>query len=188
MIRRVATAVLVGLLVALGAGAVGASPAIGHASEVGSSPEAGATLDAPPRTVTVEFDSAIFDVGAALVVRAADGTSVVLGAPRIEQRQISVDVDPAAAPGEFTVAYRVVAEDGHTIESTFDYTVAGEPTTAGSPSPASAPAPSAAGTTLPSTPPDAAPAETGSSPPFALLGAGALVVILAAAGALALRR
>jgi methionine-rich copper-binding protein CopC len=196
VIARGAAALLVGLLVALGAGTVGASPAVAHASEVGSSPEAGAILDAPPQTVAVEFDSPILDIGAAIVVRAADGASVVLGTPRIERQQISVDVDPAAAPGQYTVAYRVVAEDGHTIESTFDYTVAGTTSSTGLPTPASSSAssaassaaPSAASTAAPSTTPVAAAAETGSSPPYLLLGAGALVVILAAAGALALRR
>jgi copper resistance protein C len=198
VIARGAAALLVGLLVALGAGAVGASPAVAHASEVGSSPEAGAILDAPPRTVAVEFDSPILDIGAAIVVRTADGTSVVVGTPQIGRQQISVDVDPAAAPGTYTVAYRVVAEDGHTIESTFDFTVAGaalpaeasEPAAATPAAPSAAPtaAPSAAPTAAPSTTPVAAAAEDGSSPPYLLLGAGALVLVLAVAGALALRR
>lgn len=181
---------LAGLLVALGAGAVGATPAAAHASEVGSSPEAGATLDAPPQTVAVEFDSPILGIGAAIVVRAADGTSVAVGAPQIDRQRISVDVDQAAMPGEYTVAYRVVAEDGHTIESTFAYTVAGEALPAEASRPAAAPsaAPTYGPTAAPSAAPTAAPAADGSSPPYLLLGAGALVVILAAAGALALRR
>ena len=182
MIARVAAAALVGVLAGLGVAAAGASPASAHASEVGTSPEDGAVLDAAPATVAVEFDTPILDIGAAIVVRSAEGTAVTVGAPRLERQRIAVDVDPDAVPGDYTVAYRVVAEDGHTIESTFGYTVAGR--TPAAPAPAT-PAPATPASAAPAA---AAPSDAGSSPPYLLIGAGVLAILLVAAGALALRR
>ena len=98
----------------------------------------------------VTFDSPLMDIGAALVVRAADGTVISDAVPEVAGARIRVDVPPDAAPGTYTVAFRVVSQDGHPITATFDYTVAGDapgPAAAsapGSPSTASAPVPPSA--------------------------------------------
>lgn len=160
-----------------------AGPVAAHSSEAGSTPEAGEVLVAAPSLVEVRFDSPLLDVGAAMVVRGSDGTSVAVGPPRVGRRSVSVDVDPDAPPGAYSVAYRVVAADGHALESSFGYTVTGDapvPTegTAGA-SPTVAPGDASDGPSA---------AEPSSTSPLVLLAGGVLVLLLAGAGAIALRR
>ena len=115
----------VALLAAL-ALVVPASGASAHASWLSSTPEAGATVETAPSQVRVEFDSGLLDSGAALVVTNADGVVISEPTPVIERSTISIAVDPGAPAGIYTVAFRIVSEDGHTVSDSFDYTVAGE--------------------------------------------------------------
>lgn len=180
----------------LGAGAiVGASPAFGHASGVGSSPAADEVLPSPPSNVTIDFDSGLLDMGAALVVRDQDGTSIVTGEPVIDDRSFSVAVDPAAPPGVYDVAYRVVSADGHTVEGAFTYTVEGTPAAgessvdAGASAPAAPPAGDAETTPTEAAAPvtTSAAEESGGFPVIWVVGVG-LVVIVGVGAALLLRR
>jgi hypothetical protein len=169
------------LALALGLGA--APAAVGHASQTGSTPAAGSVLAEAPTTVEVTFDTPVMDIGAALVVRSAAGDVVSEGAPTVQRTSIRLAVAPDAGPGTYSVAFRVVAEDGHAITSTFDYTVAGDPTAssvAASPDAASSTAPA-----LPTVTP--APDDPPAGPPLALIAAGLLVLTLIVAGAIALR-
>jgi methionine-rich copper-binding protein CopC len=176
---------------------IGMPSAMAHASQTGSTPEAGAVLEAAPSTVEVTFDSPLMDIGAALVVRAGDGTVISDPTPEVAGPRIRVDVPADAAPGTYTVAFRVVSQDGHPITATFDYTVAGdapEPTAASAPvSPSATATATATATASASVPPSAeavaAPErEESSGPPTALIVGGLLVLTLAVVGAIALRR
>ena len=149
-----------------------------HSSQIGSNPAASARLDEAPNRVGVTFDSPLMDVGAALVVRAADGSDVTSGPPEISRNEISVPVRSDVTGGEFTVAYRVVSQDGHTVTSTFGYTVLG----GADPAPA---------TPSPSAPSDVAAddePEDGGGMPVLLLVAGLLGLTVIIVGAIALRR
>ena len=192
MMARLGGAAAAALLAVLGALTVGMAPAAAHSNQVGTSPEDGALLETLPETVRVDFDSPLLDMGVALVVRDAGGASVAVGDPRLERQRISVDLDPDAGPGEYTVAYRVVAEDGHTLEGSFGFTVAGEVASPAASMPASSSAPSAASPGEASAASTAEPlpadVEQDAGPPYLLLGLGALAIVLVAAGALALRR
>ena len=175
---------------------IGASPAFGHASQVGSSPAADDVLPASPSEVTVTFDSGLLDMGAALVVRGQDGTSIVTGEPVIDDRSFSVAVDPSAPAGAYDVAYRVVSADGHTVEGSFTYTVEGTPDAAepSSVAASSASPAAAAGEEVSESAPEAAPPLTtsdaeasGGFPVIWVVGVG-LVVIVGIGAALLLRR
>lgn len=176
LMRALAVAVL-----ALALGGIGMPVAVGHASQTGSTPAAGAVLDAPPSSVEVTFDTPLMDIGAALVVRSEDGTVISEAVPEVARTRIRVGVQTDAPPGTYTVAFRVVSQDGHPITSTFDYTVTGN---------ASAATASDAPSTPTSSSADAEPTseEPSDGPPIALIAAGLLVLTLAAAGAIALRR
>ena len=186
IVRAVAAAVT-----ALVVGVIGMPPAMAHASQTGSTPEAGAVLEAAPSTVEVTFDSPLMDIGAALVVRAGDGTVISDDTPEVAGARIRVDVPADAAPGTYTVAFRVVSQDGHPITSTFDYTVAGDapgPAAASAPGSPSASAPASA-PVPPSAEAVAAPLlEESGGPPTALIVGGLLVLTLVVVGAIALRR
>ncbi len=118
-------AVVVALVLGLTGLVAATAPAAAHSQQIGSSPEPDDVLVAAPTEVVVEFDTPIVDMGAAVAVRSLDKESIVTGPPTIGERSIAVPLDASAAPGTYTVAYRVVSEDGHTISDTFTYTLAG---------------------------------------------------------------
>lgn len=156
-----------------------------HSSQISSSPAEGAELTSPPREVTVTFDAPLLDVGAAMVLRVGDRT-VSRGAPQVRGRSVTVAVDPAAPDGAYSVAYRVVSKDGHTVESSFTFRV-GAASGVGTPSVAPSVAPSIA----PSLPPTVAP----SLPPtvsehstLVWIVAGVLLLVIAGVGTAVLRR
>lgn len=171
----------------------GAVPAFGHASQVGTSPEADSVLDAAPAEVTITFDSGLLDMGAALVVRDQDGTSIVTGEPVIDDRAFSIAVDPSAPAGAYDVAYRVVSADGHTVEGSFTYTVDGtaDSSVEAGPSSSSATPTSEAVEATATEPTESAPAssaeESGGFPVIWIVGVG-LVAIVGIGVALLLRR
>jgi methionine-rich copper-binding protein CopC len=173
--RAVAAVVLL-----VGVTAVGATaPAAAHSSQIGSSPATDATVASVPREVSVEFDTPLLDVGAAMVVRTGERT-VSVDAPTVNRRSISIALQPDAPAGDYIVAYRVVSEDGHTIESTFAFTVAGS-------TPETTPSQTAAPETTPSVVASTESAPT-SDPPYLLIGLGIAALLALVIGALALSR
>lgn len=132
-------------MVALLLGAAGT--AVAHASLVRSDPGDGASLAAPPTTVSLTFNEAI-STPAYVVVTAPDGTRVEVGEPQIVDGTVTQPIDPAAAPespGEWTLAYRVVSVDGHPVTGELSFTVTGDhkpsaPASTSGASPAAAPA------------------------------------------------
>jgi methionine-rich copper-binding protein CopC len=125
---RCALATVAVVAALLGGALLTAAPASAHVSVVGTSPAAGAVLHAAPSAVEVQFDSGLLDIGFAMVVRSADGHTVSSGRAQVGLDSISTATDPAAGPGTYTVAFRVVSADGHEVTSSFTYTVTGEAT------------------------------------------------------------
>ena len=176
---------------AIVASATGASA---HAAWLSTSPEAGGTVDVAPSEVRVTFDSGLLDSGAALVVTNADGVVISEPTPVIDRTEISVAVDPGAPAGVYTVAFRVVSEDGHTVSESFDYTVAQSASVA--PNASAAPvadAPSADATIAPAAPPSASPvaqpeaaAQVQAEPESSSGGVPVWVWIVAAVGLIAI--
>lgn len=109
--QRAAAALAVVVVLVVGT----AGPASAHASLVSVDPPDGARLDESPPTVTLTFSEAIsVDLGGVRVLD-ADGTSVHVGAARVEGAVATVDLRPDLPPGTYIVAYRVVGEDGHPV-------------------------------------------------------------------------
>lgn len=113
-------AALVGLLLV---SAVAAPSSYAHADLASSDPAAGAALAVAPSAVTLTFSEelvadtvnvALSDEGGPLegIVAKTDGAVVTVPWPT------------EAGAGSYTVAYRVVSQDGHPIDGSFDFTVA----------------------------------------------------------------
>lgn len=109
-------AVVVGLLWAAG-------PASAHATLQTIDPASDAVVDAVPDTVTLTFDEPVAAPTGAVQVVAPDGGRVD-GAVSLADgdRVVGVEVD-GEAKGTYTVAYRVVSDDGHTITGSFVFHV-----------------------------------------------------------------
>lgn len=182
-----------GVLLAVLAAVLPVVPAQAHDALVGTVPPADAVLEQPPDVVRLTFTDEILPTAPGILVRSADGETVIDAVPALAGREASTVLPPGLADGTYTVSWRVVSADGHPISGSFAFTVrrpasttapqpsaaAGTTATAGPTSTTgAAPAPGSAPTT------PAAPSATGdSSSPVALVVGGsiALLVLLAAA-------
>jgi hypothetical protein len=146
------------LLGALTGAAGTAAPASAHAALQSSSPVEGAVLTTPPGEVRLAFNqrpaSSPLEVAVTL-----DGRIVESGPARTDGTTVVTPVS-LPGPGAYTVAYRVVARDGHPVQGAVRFRVAGSATPTPSANPSStevaklAPRASASPTELVPPPPD----------------------------------
>lgn len=107
-----------------------ASPASAHNPPPVPTPADGATLDAVPAEVRLDYSAPILAVGSVLEVTGPDGAKVSDGASVVGEKDV-VQAITDAGPGEYTLVWRVTSEDGHPVDGTSTFTVtAAEPTTA----------------------------------------------------------
>lgn len=126
-----ALAALTAFALVVGTAVVGsAHPAYAHASLVSSDPDEGSTLDAAPTEVTLTFNEVVREP-AFVVITAPDGKQQELDKPTIDGEVVTQALDPdteaAIHPGgAWTLAYRVVSDDGHTVQGHVRFRVTGE--------------------------------------------------------------
>ena len=177
MVRRGAAAVVVVLLVALGA--VGAAvPASAHAMLERTSPGADSVVARAPEAVDVTFSEAVSLVPGA--VRVYDGglREVDTGAathPGGDPDSASVALPSGLAAGTYTVTWRVVSADSHPVSGGFRFSI-GHPGPSATPPPAPDDGGGAAGVLL-------AAARFVEFAGLALLGGAVVLVALRRAGA-----
>jgi copper transport protein len=91
------------------------SVAWGHASFVRSTPENGAVVAAAPASVRVFFTDDVRVAGGIRVIENGGG-SVLAGEPRVVNgRVLVVPLQPGLPDGDYTVLWRVVSDDGHSL-------------------------------------------------------------------------
>ena len=166
LVRGSVTVLLGGLLVAAGLGLAPAASA--HSELVSASPADGSTVSTPPKHVVLTFNEDVGTVGDAIIVTSPSGARVDTGATKVDGAKVSVALKPVTEPGTYTVAYRVVSDDGHpvTAQLTFSFQ---------SPSTTTAPASSVAspGASDPSS-------SGGNATPWIVVAALAVIVVVAA--------
>lgn len=99
-------------------------PALAHDELVSSDPADGATVQEAPDELTLTFSGQIAEVGAAVAVTDASGTSVVDDDPEVEGVTVVQDLVDDLAAGDYEVVWRVTSQDGHPISGTFGFVVA----------------------------------------------------------------
>lgn len=115
---------LAAALLALAALAVPAAPAMAHADLVSSDPADGATLAAPPDAVSLTFSEALLEETVDVAIESG-GEVVASDAVQAEGATVLVPWPAAAASGDYSVNFRVVSADGHPIEGSVSFTIAG---------------------------------------------------------------
>ena len=102
------------------------SSVFAHAFPSASQPAVGATVNSPPAQVVITFDSPIEPLFASLQVLDSQGANQVDGEAQVggDRRMLSAKLKPLK-PGDFTVKWTVVAEDGHRTEGSYAFTVGG---------------------------------------------------------------
>lgn len=99
------------------------TPASAHAELTSSSPADGAAVPQLPSTVELRFSEAIASPAYVTVTDPA-GREVSVGPPEVLDTLVAQPVADSAAAGAYTVEYRVVSSDGHSISGSLDFTVA----------------------------------------------------------------
>jgi copper transport protein len=109
------------LLVSLGALAL-PSTAWAHASFVRSVPADGAVLEAAPSAVRVIFDDEVRVASGIKAIRNGGG-SVLAGKPRADGRVLVLPLRAGLPDGDYTVLWRAVSDDGHTLSGVIAFGV-----------------------------------------------------------------
>ena len=127
--RKLLSALIAALACFLSLGAP-VAPAYAHAGLVSSDPEEGATLDTAPTSIRLTFNEEVGEP-AFVTVKGPDGKPQQLDDPSLDGEVVTQALDPdtesAVHPGgEWTVAYRVVSVDGHTVQGHVRFRVTGE--------------------------------------------------------------
>ena len=159
-----------------------AQPAWAHARLVKSDPASGATVSVPLAAVTFTFNEMVKQQFSTVVVTGADGVSHSDGAPKSVDKTLTQPVKPLPA-GAIRVVWRTVSVDGHPIEGQFTFTNAAPAPTSAAPSSAppaasAAPVTPSGGTATVAVDPSVQ-ADDDSGPLWLILGAVAVVLVLA---------
>ncbi|MER7416678.1 copper resistance CopC family protein [Micromonospora peucetia] len=204
--RTTAAALVAAALAAAALLLVPAAPAAAHNTLRAASPADGAHLTTPPRRITLEFAQRLDPTFTTIALTDAVRRKVPTGAPTVDGTKGTVTIDEALGEGAYTVAFRVVSADGHPVQGSYRFTVAGgvdaAPGTIGTTGATGAStAPQAGGANAPSAGPTAAAAGSGADPSTAAaatgtggfgVGVGALVatgvLVVVGGAALLLRR
>ena len=103
------------LLVVAGWALWSPTPALAHTSLLGSTPAPSASVSAPLESVTLEFSQAVSPRQARIVVSGPDGVDLADGPVRVSGGTVTRAVGAQPTAGDYRLAYRVLAEDGHPI-------------------------------------------------------------------------
>lgn len=129
---RAAVGVLAALVLALWC----APSATAHTKLESSAPAAGSTSDTPVTDVTLRFTLPVSQLGEGIVIDGPEGAVVADVAAAGDGLALVATPSEALAAGDYTVTWTAAAQDGHPLEGTFGFTVAGAGAGAGpSPSP-----------------------------------------------------
>jgi methionine-rich copper-binding protein CopC len=171
---------LLTLTAALAVSGLAAPAASAHDAFVGSTPAAGSTVATAPTEVRVSFEEPPLASGLGVAVTGPDGTSVASGQPTLVGSVVVRPLVPLTAAGAYTVAWRIVADDGHPVTGTFSFTLAlPSSSTSNSTSSAVAASPGPTGT---------ADVVSTDLTPWVVGGVVGLVLVVGVVGLLAVRR
>lgn len=121
LLLRIAAAFLVALVALAPVAASALVPPVTHARLKASNPVEGSVLALPPTAVVLTFSRDV-SAPAAVAVTSPDGSRAGSGEPVVRGAEVSLPVT-AATEGTYTVGYRVVTVDGHTIEGSYRFSV-----------------------------------------------------------------
>lgn len=102
--------------------AFGSVPAQAHDQLIGSNPKQGAKLDKQPEWIELNFSGEIQDIGTEIRVE-RDGEDYSAGEITVEGRTVKSALPDDLKPGDYTIAWRVVSQDGHPISGKVEFTI-----------------------------------------------------------------
>ncbi|GAA0580247.1 hypothetical protein GCM10010172_76510 [Paractinoplanes ferrugineus] len=100
------------------------TPAWAHTALVTSDPARDARLTAAPAAVSLVFSQKLNPDFTTIVLSDAAARRVPASAPAIADARATITLEQPLGNGVYTVAYRVVSLDGHTVQGAYPFTVA----------------------------------------------------------------
>jgi hypothetical protein len=98
-----------------------------HAELVSAKPASGEILKKLPLKIVLEFDENLLVINEhntnLLIVKDRFGTEVDEGNSTLKGRTLSVDMVPTEEFGDFSVTWRVVSDDGHPVQGSYNFSV-----------------------------------------------------------------
>ncbi|MEV6694424.1 copper resistance protein CopC [Micromonospora sp. NPDC051196] len=184
------------LLAATALLAVPASPAYAHNVLRKATPAQDAELTKAPKKITLDFLQKLNPSFTTITLSDADKQPVSTSEPEVEGTKAIVTIDSPLPNGVYTVAYRVVSNDGHPVQGSYKFTVA-DPTATAEPSPSpspeateptESPSPTAEQTSVAPASPAASDSSGGGAGTAALLTGAAVLAALAIGAVVVLLR
>ncbi len=96
-----------------------------HAYPTHQAPSAGSTVPTSQKDVAIDFDDGLEPAFSSIAVTDAQGKSVTSAKAVVDpsnKKHMSVTLNPLA-PGEYSVAWVAIAEDGHRTQGHYTFTV-----------------------------------------------------------------
>lgn len=100
----------------------GSVPAQAHDQLIGSNPKQGAKLDKQPEWIELNYSGEIQNIGTEIRVE-KDGEDFSAGEITVEGRTVKAALPDDLKPGDYTIAWRVVSQDGHPISGKVEFTI-----------------------------------------------------------------
>jgi copper transport protein len=102
--------------------AAAAPAATAHARLLSTVPADQAVVATAPAQVTIRFDDKVRPLGGTTVVRNSDRKPIVAGKPRAVRDDVVIPLQ-RVGDGDYTVRWRVLSDDGHTVQGVFAFAV-----------------------------------------------------------------
>lgn len=112
----------IALTLGIGMALMFASSAFGHSSSMSSTPAPGAVLSTSPEALRVPFDGPMRVITTTLTNQAGDSFDVQAQAGR-DASDTLVVMPPALPGGDYTLEWRGVSADGHTMTDSLSFRV-----------------------------------------------------------------
>jgi methionine-rich copper-binding protein CopC len=165
VVRVAVWVAVLGLVFGVLSSIIMATDASAHTALKSVSPEDGSTVGSPPTEVVLTFSEAVSKSFATVTVTGPSG-EVGSGRPAsVQGAVVTQELAPNLPSGRYTVAFRVVSEDGHPVSdrTTFRVLAPSPASTTSEPAPTSSPSDTSAPTAAPTT--DAAGPSAGDEDP-----------------------
>jgi copper resistance protein C len=164
VVRITVWVAVLGLLLGVLASIITATTAEAHAALESVSPGDGSTVATPPAAVVMVFSESIGTSFVTVTVTGPGGAAVSDGRPQVDGDTVTQPLDAALPAGHYTVAFRVVSEDGHPISDRTTFMVSAAPSSSSTTSSTTSPTTPTTSTTVPAAPTQTS---TGATPPDA---------------------
>ena len=124
LIKVAVWAAVLGLLLGVLSSLALATGADAHASLISIAPANRARLTTAPTRIVLTFDEPISSSFATVTVTDGSGASVGAGRADVQEAVVTQRLSPGLTSGRYTVAFRVVSEDGHPVSDRTTFTLA----------------------------------------------------------------